>query len=124
VRGWKISKRFDCDISALCAGLYLRLDGAERVVDVRLAFGGMAATVRRAHGAEAALRGQPWSEAALRASQAALETDFTPLTDLRASAGYRRQAARALLERLWLETRGASPLPPGLTSVFAREGAP
>ncbi len=124
VRGWKISKRFDCDISALCAGLYLRLDGAERVVDVRLAFGGMAATVRRAHGAEAALRGQPWSEAALRASQAALEADFTPLTDLRASAGYRRQAARGLLERLWLETRGASPLPPALTSVFAREGAP
>ncbi len=123
VRGWKISKRFDCDISALCAGLYLRLDGADRVVDVRLAFGGMAATVRRAQGAEAALRGQPWNEATLRAAQAALESDFTPLTDLRASAGYRRQAARGLLERLWLETRGASPLAPGLTTVYAREGA-
>jgi xanthine dehydrogenase small subunit len=78
--------------------------------------------VRRAQGAEAALRGQPWSEATLRAAQAALESDFTPLTDLRASAGYRRQAARGLLERLWLETRGASPLPPGLTTVYAREG--
>ena len=122
VRGWKISKRFDCDISALCAGLYLRLDGATRVADVRLAFGGMAATVRRAHGAEAALRGQPWSEATLRAAQAALEADFTPLTDLRASAGYRRQAARGLLERLWLETRAEAPLQPALTSVFAREG--
>jgi xanthine dehydrogenase small subunit len=82
----------------------------------------MAATVRRAAGAEAALRGQPWSEATLRAAQAALDADFTPLTDLRASAGYRRQAARGLLERLWLETRADAPLQPGLTSVFAREG--
>jgi xanthine dehydrogenase small subunit len=124
LRGWKVSKRFDCDISALCAGLYLSLDGSGRVDEARLAFGGMAATVRRAAGAEAALRGQPWSEATLRAAQAALDADFTPLTDLRASAGYRRQAARGLLERLWLETRADAPLPAPLTSVFTREATP
>ena len=123
VRGWKVSKRFDCDISALCAGLQLRLDDSARIVDARLAFGGMAATVRRAAGAEAALRGQPWNEATLRAAQAALDADFSPLTDLRASAAYRRQAARGLLERLWLETRAEAPLPASLTSVFAREDA-
>jgi xanthine dehydrogenase small subunit len=121
VRGWKISKRFDCDISALCAGLFLRLDASGRIVEARLAFGGMAATVRRAAGAEAALRGQPWNETTLRAAQAALDADFTPLTDLRASAGYRRQAARGLLERLWLETRAQAPLAAALTSVFTRE---
>jgi len=120
LRGWKLSKRFDCDISALCAGLYLQLDAQGRVAETRFAFGGMAATVRRATGAEAAVRGQPWTLATLRAAQAALDADFTPLTDLRASAAYRRQAARGLLERLWLETRADAPLAAHQTSVFAR----
>ncbi|MFM7704160.1 MAG: xanthine dehydrogenase small subunit [Rubrivivax sp.] len=123
VRGWKISKRFDCDISALCAGMVLSLDASARIVEARLAFGGMAATVRRAPGAEAVLVGQPWTEQRLRAAQAALDADFTPLTDLRASASYRRQAARGLLERLWLETRADAPLPAHLTGVFTREGS-
>jgi xanthine dehydrogenase small subunit len=113
--GWvtqahKISKRLDCDISAVSAGFALRLDG-ERVAEARLAYGGMAATVRRAAGAEAALLGQPWTEATLRAAQAALARDFTPLTDLRASADYRRATAAALLERLWLSTRPHDPVP-------------
>jgi xanthine dehydrogenase small subunit len=122
LRGWKLSKRFDCDISALCAGLYLQLDAQGGVAEARFAFGGMAATVRRAAGAEAAAHGKPWTLATLRAAQAALDADFTPLTDLRASAAYRRQAARGLLERLWLETRADGPLQPHQTSVFAREG--
>jgi len=109
VRGWKMSKRFDCDISGVSAGLALRLDG-DVVAEARLAFGGMAATVRRAAAAEAALVGQPWTEATLRAAQAALEAEFTPLSDLRASAAYRRRVSRALLERLWLETRRQVPL--------------
>ena len=57
VRGYKVSKRFDCDISALCAGMAIELDG-DTVASVRLAYGGMAATVRRAAQAEAALFGQ------------------------------------------------------------------
>src|SRR6186713_1130450 len=89
VRAYKISKRFDCDISALCAGLALELAADGTVAAARLAFGGMAATVRRAAGAEAALVGQAWDETAVVAAQAALATDFVPLTDMRASAAYR-----------------------------------
>ncbi|MEK8047618.1 xanthine dehydrogenase small subunit [Ideonella margarita] len=113
-RAWKISKRFDCDISALSAGLGLKLDG-ETIVDARLAFGGMDAVVRRAAGAEAALRGQPWHEATMRAASQALLTDFTPLSDLRATAAYRQRAAAGLLHRLWLETRLHDPLPASAT---------
>jgi xanthine dehydrogenase small subunit len=117
VRAYKISKRFDSDISAVCAALALQLDG-ETVREARLAFGGMAATVRRAPQAEAALRGRPWTEAAAQAAAAALARDFSPLTDLRASAGYRLQVAGNLLRRAWLETRAADPLPPAATRVW------
>ena len=109
LRAYKIAKRFDCDISAVCAGLALALDG-DTVREARLAWGGMAATVRRAPHAEAALAGRHWNEPALRAAQAALAADFTPLTDLRASAAYRLQVARNLLERFWLATRSDAPL--------------
>jgi xanthine dehydrogenase small subunit len=118
VRAYKISKRFDCDISALCAGLAIELDG-DRVSAVRLAFGGLAAVVKRAAAAEAALVGQPWSQASVAAAQAALAEDFKPLSDMRASAGYRAQVAANLLQRFWLETRTTDPLPPSATSVFA-----
>jgi xanthine dehydrogenase small subunit len=120
VRAYKISKRFDCDISALCAALSIELDG-DTIADVRLAFGGMAATVRRAVAAEAAWRGQPWTEATLAAGMAALAADFQPLTDMRASSGYRMQVAQNLLRRFWLETRPDAPLPERAVSVWARE---
>ena len=124
VRIYKISKRFDCDISALCAGFAIGLDttggtGAGVITSVRLAYGGMAATVQRAMQAEAALLGQPWSQASVRAAQAALAQDFKPLSDLRASAAYRLQVAQNLLQRFWLETRADHPLPPAATSVFS-----
>jgi xanthine dehydrogenase small subunit len=120
VRAYKISKRFDSDISAVCAGLAIELDG-ERITAARLAFGGMAAVVKRAAGAEAALQGQPWNEVALQAAQAALAAEFQPLSDMRASAGYRLQVAQNLLRRFWLETRPVDPLPESAVSVFARE---
>ena len=120
VRPYKISKRFDSDISAVCAGLALTLQG-ERIVEARLAFGGMAATVARASHAEAVLRGLPWDEGALRDAVMALQQDFTPLSDMRASAGYRMQVARNLLRRFWLETRQHDPLPEAAVSVRARE---
>jgi len=122
VRAYKISKRFDCDISAVCAGLALDLRGG-RVAAARLAFGGMAATVRRATLAEAAVTGQPWTEATLQAAQAALAQDFKPLSDMRASAAYRLQVAQNLLRRLWLETRPDAPLPEAAVNVWARETA-
>ena len=122
LRAYKISKRFDSDISAVCAALALELDSG-RVASVRLAYGGMAATVRRASGAEAALQGRLWDEAALQAAQAALALEFKPLTDMRASAAYRLQVAQNLLRRFWFETRADAPLAERAVSVFAREGA-
>jgi xanthine dehydrogenase small subunit len=109
LRAYKISKRYDCDISALFAALSITLDGGV-VRSARFAFGGMAAIVKRARGAEAAVVGQPWTEATVLAAMQALDSDFTPLSDLRASADYRRQVARGLLKRLWLETRAMQPM--------------
>lgn len=108
-RAYKISKRRDSDISAVCAGLWLQLDG-DTITAARLGFGGLAATARRGALTEAALVGQPWTEATLRAAQAALAQDFAPLSDMRATANYRLKVASNLLERFWLETRLAAPL--------------
>ena len=118
VRAYKISKRFDCDISALCAGLSIELDG-ETVKQVRIAFGGMAGTVKRAAATEAVLTGQPWSQDSVKLAQAALAQDFAPLSDMRASAAYRLQVAQNLLQRFWLETRAHDALPPQATSVWS-----
>ena len=117
IRGYKISKRYDSDISAVCGAFAIELDG-EVVKSVRLVYGGLAGIVKRAAGAEAALLGQPWSQASVTAAQAALAHDFKPLTDMRASAGYRLQVAQNLLTRLWLETRATDPLPAQATSVW------
>ena len=123
LRVYKISKRFDCDISALCAGLAIELDG-DTVRQVRLAFGGMAATVKRASTAEAVLLGRRWSQDQVNAAQAALATDFQPLSDMRASAAYRLQVAQNLLQRFWLETRREQPLPAAATSVWGAVSHP
>ncbi|RQO61909.1 xanthine dehydrogenase small subunit [Paucibacter sp. KBW04] len=110
LRAYKISKRFDSDISALCAVFALQLDDDHTVRQARLVFGGMAATVKRAATAEAALLGQAWSaEAAARAAQA-LSQDFKPLSDMRASSDYRLKVAQNLLHKFWLETRPDQPL--------------
>ena len=119
VRAYKVSKRFDCDISALCAGLAIQLADDGTVAGVRLAFGGMAATVRHAERAEAAVSGRPWTQASIEAAQAALAEDFKPLTDMRASADYRLQVARNLLQRFWLETRVDAPMPSSALSVWS-----
>ena len=119
IRAYKIAKRYDSDISAVCAALSLRLDEAGCVQEARLAFGGMAAIVRRSAPAEQALLGQRWSdEAALQAAQAALALDFQPLSDMRASADYRLQVAQNLIRRFWLETRPDAPLPAASLSVW------
>ena len=102
-RAYKISKRFDQDISAVMAAFAVTLDGG-RVSEARLAFGGMAATPKRAAAAEAALVGEPWSRAAVEAAMAALGDDFTPLSDMRATAAYRLRVARNLLLKCFVET--------------------
>jgi xanthine dehydrogenase small subunit len=101
---YKLSKRFDQDISAVMAAFRIDMrDG--RVGDARLAFGGMAGTPKRAERAEAALNGSRFDQAALDRACEALAEDFTPLTDMRASAAYRMLAAQNLLRRFWLEIR-------------------
>ncbi|MEE7493335.1 xanthine dehydrogenase small subunit [Methylobacterium oryzae] len=121
VRVYKVSKRYDSDISAVCAALAIERGPDGKVEGARFAYGGMAATVRRASAAEAAAVDGDWSEDALRAAQEALRSEFKPMTDLRASADYRKLVASNLLERFWLETRSGalSPLPAARTSVFA-----
>lgn len=101
---YKISKRLDDDISAVLGAFWLQFDG-ETVTDCRLAFGGMAGIPKRAAAAEAALRGVRFDEASVAAAQAALATDFTPLSDVRASASYRNTVAGNLLLRALYEFR-------------------
>ena len=117
-RTYKLSKRFDQDISAVCAAFALTLDG-ERVAQIRIAYGGMAATPKRAAAAESAMRCQPWNEATLAAAMAAMDQDYAPLTDMRASASYRIRTAKNLLRRFWLETRPDAPLANADVNAFA-----
>ncbi|MDE2445299.1 MAG: xanthine dehydrogenase small subunit [Alphaproteobacteria bacterium] len=101
-RAYKISKRFDQDISALMAAFLLTVEDSV-IQDARIAFGGMAATPKRASKTELALKGKTLTEA----QHAALD-DFTPLSDMRASADYRNDVANALLKKALLEAVGAA----------------
>ncbi|HUR43224.1 MAG TPA: FAD binding domain-containing protein [Aestuariivirga sp.] len=108
-RAYKISKRFDQDISAVMAAFKFTLDG-RRIVFPRIAFGGMAATPKRAVQTEAALAGlsldaaSSWSGAI-----AALTEDYEPITDMRATAAYRLDVAQSLLRKALIEIAGAEP---------------
>jgi len=104
---YKISKRRDEDISALLGAFHLTLDPAGTVADIRIAFGGMAATPKRARAVEAELIGKPWTEDTVLAARPAFDADFKPLTDWRATAEYRLLTAKNLLTRFYLETAGA-----------------
>jgi len=103
---YKISKRFDQDISAVCAAYSIELEQG-RIGEARVAYGGMAATPRRAPRCEQALRGRPWTEATARAAMSALDADYAPISDMRASREYRASVARNLLYRFFLETSGS-----------------
>ena len=105
---YKVSKRIDQDISAVSATFLVTLDG-ERVTLARLAFGGMAAIACRARRAEQALLDGGWTPRGIDAAMAALAGDFQPLSDLRASAGYRLRAAQNLLRRFHLEQTVTTP---------------
>lgn len=121
-RVYKLSKRFDQDISAVCAAFALRMDG-DTIAEARIAYGGMAATPKRASHAEALLQGSVWSEAQARAAMQALAQDYAPLSDMRASASYRLRTAQNLLYRYWLETRSDAPLARQDVSAFAVSAA-
>jgi xanthine dehydrogenase small subunit len=105
LRVYKISKRFDDDISAVC--LAIRMTVAEGVVhQVSIGAGGVAATPVRARQTEAALLGQPWTADTVMAATAALRAEFQPISDMRASAQYRQTVLGNLLQRYWLESQG------------------
>ena len=146
-RAYKLAKRYDQDISAVCAGFAIRLVAAADVAELRkppaataseppaaqplpsslpcyiaqarIAFGGMAATPRRAALAEAALVGASWTQATVRVAMALLGDDFQPLSDMRATSAYRLKTARNLLLRFYLETRPESPLSSAEVNAFA-----
>jgi len=107
LRCYKISKRFDQDISGLCGAFAYSLE-AGRVAAMRIAYGGMAPTPKRARATEAALIGRPWTRETVEAAMAALEEDFTPISDMRASAAYRMRTAKNLILKCWLESAEGS----------------
>ena len=104
---YKVSKRFEQDISAVCAGFMIQLDG-NRIVAARLGFGGMAATPARAKHAEAALINKEWTLDTIESAAHALSDDFQPLTDMRASKEYRALAAAQLLRRFYDDVQGTT----------------
>ena len=103
---YKISKRFDQDITATLGAFNIKL-ASGIVEDIRIAFGGMAPTPKRALACEAALRGKPWTRAAITEGQRALRQDFAPITDMRASKEYRGRVAENLLLKFFIETTEA-----------------
>jgi xanthine dehydrogenase small subunit len=102
-RCYKIAKRFDQDISALLGAFRIQLEQG-RVVDVRIAYGGMAAIPKRVRKCEQALRGRPLTEATVAQAREALTRELAPISDMRASAAYRLLAAQNLLTKFYLET--------------------
>ncbi|MBC7705784.1 MAG: FAD binding domain-containing protein, partial [Rhodoferax sp.] len=105
MRVYKISKRFDDDISAICLALSMRIDNG-RVVSASIGVGGVAATPVRARNTEAALQGQPWTLATVQLAISTLRAEFQPISDMRASAAYRSEVLGNLLQRFWFESQG------------------
>ncbi len=103
---YKLSKRYGDDISTILAAINIQVDSHGVVVQARVAFGGMAAIPKRATNCENVLVGEPLNSAALDRAKTAIQSEFNPLSDVRASSDYRLQAACNLLERYVLETRG------------------
>lgn len=101
---YKISKRREEDITAALGAFHLQLDADSRVAFIRIAYGGMAATPKRALAVEAALMGQPWNDATVEKAIEAYALDYQPLSDMRATAEYRLMVARNLLRRFFAET--------------------
>lgn len=104
---YKLSKRFDQDISAVCGCFSIRIDDG-KVTEARIAFGGMAGTPMRAAAVEQALIGQDWTRETVDAALSAFAKDYTPMSDMRASAAYRMTTAQNMLVRYFLEDTGTA----------------
>ena len=115
---YKVSKRFEQDISAVCAAFAMTLrDG--RVASIRIAYGGMAAVPKRATGTEQTLSGQAWTQDSVAVAMDALDAELSPISDMRASAAYRKLVARNLLLRFQLDTARDTDAAVRLTEVAA-----
>jgi xanthine dehydrogenase small subunit len=107
VRAYKLSKRFDQDISAVFVCFHLRRDARSLdapIAEIRIGCGGMAAIPKRATHCERALSGGHWDDNAIMNAQVALDRDFAPISDMRASTAYRLAALKNLLRRFYIET--------------------
>ena len=102
---YKISKRFDDDISAVCLAINLQIENGA-VTRASIGAGGVAATPVRAVQTESALTGQPWTAATVQRAIATLRAEFSPISDMRASSNYRREVLGNLLQRYWFESQG------------------
>ncbi len=107
VQSYKVSKRFDQDISAICGAYALRRNGVS-VESIRIAYGGLAAVPKRAVTCEAELTGGEWNEDAVQSGIAALAADFSPISDMRSTADYRRRVCGNLLKRFYLDSSGSA----------------
>ena len=107
VQSYKVSKRFDQDISAVCGAYALRRSG-EDVEYVRIAYGGLAAVPMRAVKCEAALAGREWNDDTVQSGIEALAADFSPISDMRSTADYRRRVCGNLLKRFYMDSSGRS----------------
>jgi xanthine dehydrogenase small subunit len=116
-RTYKLAKRYDSDISSVCAGFCFTLNG-QTISNARIAYGGVAATPKRASRTERALIGKDWTETTARDAMSNLAEDYSPLSDMRASAENRLQGLKNLMLRFYLETRQEQPLNPEQSSVF------
>ncbi|RYF26221.1 MAG: xanthine dehydrogenase small subunit [Comamonadaceae bacterium] len=104
---YKVSKRYDDDISAVCLVMNVTVAGGN-VQSARIGAGGVAATPARARSTEAALAGQPWAAATFERAAAVLQEEFQPISDMRASGAYRRSVLGSLVQRFWLEHQGGA----------------
>ena len=105
LRAYKITKRYDDDISAVCLVMNITVDNGA-VAQISIGAGGVAATPARAVKTEAFLAGKPWTEAAAREAAKVLRSEFQPISDMRASAAYRSEVLGNLVRRFWLESQG------------------
>ncbi len=105
LRIYKISKRFDDDISAICLGLNFQIEDGI-IIKASIGVGGVAATPVRAIKTEAACAHKPWAIATIDHAAAVLRAEFSPISDMRASSTYRTRVLGNLLQRFWLESQG------------------
>ena len=121
MRVYKISKRYDDDISAVCLAVNLQIDKG-LVTSASIGVGGVAATPVRALQTQAALIGQPWELQTVQQAISTMRAEFAPISDMRASGAYRREVLGNLLQRFWLESQGMQQI--NLESFVLKEVAP